>query len=201
VSGNSLPSAPSHTEAGAGALELCCHPERSCPAVRRLEAQASLDQGGLLSLRFTVLGNLEALSLPSLEPPARRDHLWEHTCCEAFLAVPGAAGYLELNLAPAGAWAVYAFQRYREPSPLPEGLVPRITTHKCPGHWTLDAQLRLPQALWGRPLRLALATVVEQQNGELSYWALRHPAEHPDFHHPQSFVLALTPDGRHEDRP
>ncbi len=182
-------------------MELLCHPGGSCPAVRRLEVQASLGQGGVLSLRFTLFGNPEALILPSLEPPARRDRLWEHTCCEAFLAVPGEAGYRELNLAPSGAWAAYAFQRYREPGQIPEDLVPRITVHRLPDRWTLDAELRLPEPQVGRPLRLALAAVVEQQDGGLSYWALQHPAGRPDFHHPQSFVLALTPDGRHEDRP
>lgn len=199
MSGNSLPSALDDAETRA--VALFCHPESPCPAVRRLEAHASLDQEGLLSLRFAMTGNPAALILPSLEPPVRRDRLWEHTCCEAFLAVPGEAGYLELNLAPSGAWAAYAFQRYREPGQAPEDLAPRITVRRFPDRWTLGAELRLPKPLGGRPLRLALAAVVEQQNGGLAYWALQHPAGRPDFHHPQGFVLALTPEGRDEDRP
>ena len=39
--------------------------------------------------------------------------------------------------------------------------------------------------------RLALSAVVEETDGRLSYWALTHPAERPDFHHRDGFVLPL----------
>ena len=35
------------------------------------------------------------------------------------------------------------------------------------------------------------AAVVEETDGRLSYWALTHPAERPDFHHRDGFVLPL----------
>ena len=35
------------------------------------------------------------------------------------------------------------------------------------------------------------AAVVEETDGRLSYWALTHPAERPDFHHRDGFVLVL----------
>ena len=40
-------------------------------------------------------------------------------------------------------------------------------------------------------MRLALAAVVEEIDGRLSYWALAHPSGVPDFHHPDSFMLQL----------
>jgi hypothetical protein len=40
-------------------------------------------------------------------------------------------------------------------------------------------------------LRIAMAAVVEDEGGRLSYWALRHPPGRPDFHHPDSFTLEL----------
>jgi hypothetical protein len=33
--------------------------------------------------------------------------------------------------------------------------------------------------------------VVEEIDDRLSYWALAHPAERPDFHHPDGFVLQI----------
>ena len=48
-------------------------------------------------------------------------------------------------------------------------------------------------ALQERKQRLALAAVVEETSGALSYWALRHPPGAPDFHHADGFVLALEP--------
>ena len=40
-------------------------------------------------------------------------------------------------------------------------------------------------------LTLALSVVVEDEQGMLSYWALKHPAGKADFHHPDSFALEL----------
>jgi len=60
---------------------------------------------------------------------------------------------------------------------------------------TLDATVfwhdLMPHAA---PLRLliAMAAVVEDEGGRLSYWALRHPPGKPDFHHPDSFALELA---------
>ena len=36
-----------------------------------------------------------------------------------------------------------------------------------------------------------LTAVIETLDGAISYWALAHPAEKPDFHHPDSFILIL----------
>jgi hypothetical protein len=40
-------------------------------------------------------------------------------------------------------------------------------------------------------LRLGLTAVVEDHSGRMSYWALRHPAEKPDFHDAGGFVARL----------
>jgi hypothetical protein len=44
--------------------------------------------------------------------------------------------------------------------------------------------------------RLALSAVIEETSGALSYWALRHAAGKPDFHHADAFTHPLD-----EDRP
>ena len=41
-------------------------------------------------------------------------------------------------------------------------------------------------------IRVGLSAVIEEADGRLSYWALHHPAERPDFHHPASRCLRLT---------
>jgi hypothetical protein len=33
--------------------------------------------------------------------------------------------------------------------------------------------------------------VIEENDGMLSYWSLKHPPGNPDFHHPDSFALEL----------
>ena len=40
-------------------------------------------------------------------------------------------------------------------------------------------------------LLLGLAAVIESGNGDLSYWALKHPPGKPDFHHAHGFVYEV----------
>jgi hypothetical protein len=54
----------------------------------------------------------------------------------------------------------------------------------------LRCDVRLEQVLPG-PARLALCAVIEDRQGQLYYWALRHPAGVPDFHDPRGFILQL----------
>jgi len=54
----------------------------------------------------------------------------------------------------------------------------------------LDRLSALPRdASW----RLALSAVIEETNGNKSYWALAHPSGKPDFHHKDGFAYELTP--------
>ena len=53
--------------------------------------------------------------------------------------------------------------------------------------WALEGLIELPPGAEA----LALSAVIERVDGSISYWALRHPSDKPDFHHPDSFVLDL----------
>jgi hypothetical protein len=37
-----------------------------------------------------------------------------------------------------------------------------------------------------------MAAVIEDDAGGLSYWALQHTSDKPDFHHPNGFVLEVA---------
>jgi len=176
---------------------LACHPWKGCDAVRRVEVRLQRMPGGLLALTFSLQGYLGRLRIPPRRPPRRADRLWEHTCFEAFVARDDGRAYHEFNFAPSGEWAVYAFQRYRE-AVLLDGhqLRPEITVQSGVDHLRLDVGIRLgrlsPRHANGR-IRLGLSAVVEDESGGLSYWALRHPLDIPDFHHPDAFALHLEP--------
>ncbi|MCS6925500.1 MAG: DOMON-like domain-containing protein [Candidatus Binatia bacterium] len=146
-------------------------------------------------LIFVLDGDLTSVRIPAPRPPGRADGLWQHTCFEAFLRYPGEPEYCELNFAPSGQWAAYRFQRYREGmSPVPE-VQPRLTVGRTEGRLHLEAVVHLQGLPLGQPhsrLQLALAAVVEDVYGHLSYWALRHPPGRPDFHHPAAFALELV---------
>jgi hypothetical protein len=172
---------------------------------RRVAARAQLREPGSLLVRYVLEGDLERVRLPPSAPGAgRADRLWTHTCFEAFLGPPD-PDYLELNFSPSGEWAAYRFESYREgmtPEPLPQP--PRLALRCGRERFELEAEVDLRGVLarrdpdppgpgaGSRKLRIALSAVVEDREGGLSYWALRHPADRPDFHHPDSFTLELS---------
>jgi len=148
-----------------------------------------------LRLTYRLSGDLEALKLPDAHPSVRTDGLWRHSCFEAFIGHRGAREYWEYNFSPSGAWAAYLFSGYREGmAPLLKGVPPEIACNT--GGETVEVAVTLDlswlaRAYPGRGLRLGLAAVIEDKAQVLSYWALKHPAEKPDFHHADSFVVGL----------
>lgn len=149
---------------------------------------------GRLRLSYRLTGNLSSLRIPALQSlsgPA--DGLWQHTCLEAFLSPKPEEKYLEFNFAPSGQWQIYEFLRYRErlKTPAPP-LPPTLHCEKGAESLRLTADLPAGTLLPGQNYCLGLSAVLEQANGELTYWALAHPAEKPDFHHRDGFILTLT---------
>jgi len=75
-----------------------------------------------------------------------------------------------------------------------KGAPPDIRVHAGEDTLTLEATLDLSwlaRSQTGVGLRLGLAAVIEDRAQVLSYWALKHPAEKPDFHHADGFVIDL----------
>jgi hypothetical protein len=149
----------------------------------------------MLTVTYSLEGDLARLRVPRPRPPCIAERLWQHTCCELFVACTGLPAYHEFNLGPSGEWAAYAFARYRDGRVLAdEELNPRVTVRSTAERLELDVLVRLarlsPMHVSAR-LSLALSAVVEDESGTLSYWALRHPPGKPDFHHPDAFALEL----------
>lgn len=174
---------------------LTCHPETQSRAVRGIEVRLWWERGGALALTYALKGELSRLRVPPPGPPRRADHLWRHTCFEAFISVKGDPAYREFNFAPSGEWAAYAFRRYRDSAPLVEERpFPRIAVRSAGDGFELDAAIgsdRLPTIAPHARLSLALSAVVEEEDGVISYWALKHPPGKPDFHHPDAFALEI----------
>jgi len=168
--------------------ELRLHPDCMCDAVRRISVQIERKARGLV-LVYGVEGEIGALSLTPAGPSLRTDGLWQHTCFEAFLRSQ-ASGYCEFNFSSSTAWAAYRFDGYRAGMRALELTVaPRIETQTAPVTYRLTAGLGdLPPGDW----HLGLSAVIEERSGRKSYWALTHPPGKPDFHHADSFALALA---------
>jgi len=183
-------------------LSLTVHPQTPDPWVERLAVSVTR-AGGQLHLTYVLEGRLSHLRIPSKEVSHLEDPLWEHTCLEVFIARPGEARYHEFNFSPSGAWAIQGFRGYREKVGSPLTVGPRIAVEVAGNRLVLDAEISLDSlspAHGAAPLKLALAAVVEHQDGTKSYWALHHGVGQPDFHKPECFTL-LLPEGGIGSRP
>lgn len=166
---------------------LVAHPLTPAGPVRAVTVRLQRSAGHL-SLTYAIEADLASLRVPGLRPPRIAARLWEHTCCEIFIARREHAAYHEFNLSPSGEWAVHAFGRYREGAMLAdESLDPRIVVRRRAGILELDAVIKVKAG----PLSIGLAAVIEAADGALSYWALRHAPGAPDFHDREAFALEL----------
>ena len=176
-------------------VALVPHPDHDGSPVHRVQVAVTRTSDAL-GLTYALEGDLDAIRIPAPLTPSIVHGLWEHTCFEAFVAADGGPGYHEMNFAPSGAWAAFAFRGYRDGEPLNDArLAPHIAVRReGGGRLLLDARvplLELAPAYAAARLRLALTAVVEDARGGRSYWALRHPPGAPDFHHRDGFALVL----------
>jgi len=172
---------------------LTCHPASPCLAVTAIavSVEATADDG--LALRYRIRGTPDGLRLPSPLPPGPADGLWQHTCCEAFIAGGDDPGYREFNFSPSGQWAAYRFTGYRElDSSFAPPAAPQISLQALADGFQLDARLAASLLPADRLLQLGLSVVIEAADGSKSYWALAHGGARPDFHLRQSFTLTLN---------
>lgn len=190
-------------------ISLLAHPDTLHAAVRRVAVSVEWVSPDSLRFQYVLEADLRRLCIP---PPVadagRTDELWAHTCFEVFVGFARSPRYLELNFSPSGQWAAYRFESYRQGRVAAAlDALPRLALSRSEGRLELQAEVSLggllrlrgpfAEASADRRLRIGLSAVVEDQEGRLSYWALRHPPGRPDFHHPHGFSLALEFPGNH----
>ncbi|MDR7096155.1 DOMON-like domain-containing protein [Hydrogenophaga laconesensis] len=176
--------------------QLRCHP--AMPAGVPLSLSVEIrSQADALRLRYTLRGDTAALRIPRPAAPVPTDGLWKHTCFEVFVAAQGEAAYREFNFSPSSEWAAYRFSSARERDTASEErervLLAPLLAHTTPRTFTLT--VRVPATALPRSpamLALGLSAVIEEKDGRLSYWALHHPYDQPDFHHSDGRTLRLA---------
>jgi len=177
-----------------GTIPLLCHPQVPSPWVEGVTVGVGRSAKGLLLLSYGLKGALEHLRIPAPGPVRRGESLWEHTCLEAFIGRPDETGYHECNFSPSRAWAVQGFRGYRDRESGPVGMEPRLKVEVQGDNLILTVEMSLAElgpGLGMAPLKLALAAVIEDEDGHKSYWALKHAPGRPDFHRPEAFALDL----------
>ena len=158
-----------------------------------LNLQANLSyEENLLAINYVISGDWQKVKIPPTSNHCdRQDGLWETTCLEFFIGIVDSPIYWEFNLSPSGCWNVYRFTGYRE------GMEVETAFENLPFEFTqqsdclsLQIQIETTQIVKeSQPLEIAITTVIEEQKGNISYWALKHSGEQADFHLRDSFVL------------
>ncbi len=146
----------------------------------------------VLQVVFDVTARLDDLAIPEFEPSKaqRSGSLWGHTCFEIFLGKEGRQEYWEFNLSPSGDWNVWSFSGYRQ------GMQPEPCFQEFPFEVQVlsESELRvvisidLSRLSMFSGLNAGFSVVLEEKNGEKSYWALSHPGKAPDFHAGEGWV-------------
>jgi hypothetical protein len=177
-------------------VELLCHTAVLSPTIHGVDANVSCNATNELSVTYLLAANTGQVRIPSPAIPRRVDGLWQHTCFEAFVGFKDGPAYYEFNFSPSREWAAYLFRGYRDGGPLEaEELAPAISVQQSGDLLALSAVVqlgRLPLIQSGIIIKLGLSAVIEETDGKFSYWALKHPAEKPDFHHADSFALEFA---------
>jgi hypothetical protein len=171
---------------------LWAHPAFGNLGLDNIDVSVERPSPTLVRLRYIVTGDMARIIVPPPAAPLRTDGLWESTCFEMFLRREGEDGYLELNFAPSGEWAAYAFSGYRKgmvqgAMPAPPDIRTSLATDRLEVEVAVSPWLDL--ALY----RMNLAAVIQSRTGERSFWAANHAGGEPDFHHPSCFIDQLPP--------
>lgn len=168
-------------------VHLQPHPAHPPSALTSLDARIDIGADGLL-VTYELAADIAGLRIPSPAAPKRTDELWKATCFELFLKRAGEGAYCEFNFSPSTQWAAYSFTGARHGMAPIADAKPIIECELTADRLILTARLALPVA---PPIAAAVTAVVEDANGAKSYWAVTHPADKPDFHHPDGFVIDL----------
>ena len=176
-------------------VALACHSASPTTVVSSITAGVNHSPDGGLRLEYTLTGNLDELLIPTRAASTQASGLWRHTCFEAFIAGQGSPEYCEFNFSPSTQWAAYGFSQYRQGmAPLACDAQTPVSLEVANDQLKLEANITcmaLEALAGGGIFRMALAAIVEEKSGRLSYWAIAHPSSNPDFHHPDSFVLLV----------
>jgi hypothetical protein len=148
--------------------------------------------GSIVHLHYELKGT-RSVRVSAPTPPDRRYDLWEATCFEWFVGVPGTIDYWEFNMAPSGQWNCFYLADYRQ-GLREEGAIAVLPfrVSEEDDRLTLEVAVDLGAFIPAeQPIEVAMTTVVQAQSGALHYLALAHCGDQADFHLRESFQIRL----------
>lgn len=176
-------------------VALLLHPATSCNEVRSIAVQAMRTGSSSIRFNYSLKTDLGRTRIPERVMQSRRDELWRHTCFEAFVSPVHSTQYFEFNFSPSTEWAAYGFDNYRDGMCAASVTSPIVDVTRSVDTLVLNAEVDLAPlgmtAAEGK-LEIGLSAIIENIEGQISYWAIKHALPKPDFHHRDGFALLLA---------
>lgn len=147
-----------------------------------------------LAINYVLQGTFAEIEIPKqADVPVRQNNLWEQTCFEFFLGAKGFDQYWEFNLSPSGHWNVYRFESYRQGMQEETAFMSLpFKVQQEPGALRLGLEVDVSSIVRAnQALEVGVNAVVKMKGGGMKYWALAHSGTRPDFHHRDTFAVAL----------
>lgn len=172
---------------------ITAYPTLPAPVV---EMTAEFNQNAdSIFISYKLTGDLNSIDLGTGTPKHKRvKNLWEKTCFELFIQNQK-KHYTEFNFSPEFEWNAYYFETLRGPLLEIEKMpAPKIDILLSLDVFHLIAEIdkrAFPEGFFKSgesiPLSAGITSVIKEKNNQLSYWALSHVDQKPNFHHPDSF--------------
>jgi hypothetical protein len=151
-------------------------------------------QAHLVSVSYVFSGDLDQVLVPGpVEGSVRKTGLWNETCFELFIGEKNVSPYWEMNLSPSGCWNIFRFSGYRK-NMAEETRISALPVRLLSQPDVLEISVKIPINKLlpaDPPIQAGVSAVIQDRNGEFSFWALTHPGTKPDFHNRDAFRIHL----------
>ena len=144
-------------------------------------------------ISYRIRRNLALINLGNSTPnKARLVKLWEKTCFELFIKNKDNQ-YMEFNFAPNFEWNCFYFNQAGAPLLEWEQMqTPVIDILLSSEHFFMFVDIKkefFPKGFFNEESELSagITSVIKDNTGSISYWALSHADPRPNFHHFDSF--------------
>lgn len=148
----------------------------------------SRDDAFFVSYKLT--GDLKSIDLGTEPHHARIIKLWEKTCFELFIKNKKDQ-YMEFNFSPVFEWNAFFFdkkgdalQEFEKMASVKMDILHSMEVFKV---IVEIKKSQFPEDFFTEGMSAGLTTVLKERAGRLSYWALSHEDQRPNFHDFKSF--------------
>ncbi len=137
-----------------------------------------------IELKYELNGPLDSIMIPDQVSGDRKVGLWESTCFEFFLLDKSSNSYYEFNFSPSGMWNCFFFEKPGHQLSESPCQISKFEMDKGANHFELVIHIDLNSLNQDfqniDDFFMNLTAVLEEE--KLSYWALSHGLEKPNFH-------------------